>query len=149
MSNKIWLAHYDRGVPHTIQYPDAPLHHFLEEAARKYPDRACTIFRGAVITYKEMNTITDRIASGLVGMGVEKGDRVGIFMPNSPQFVMAYYGILKAGGAVVATNPLYTPPEIEHQASDAGLECIGVDYGAIETVQILGAHVHQLGFTPL
>jgi long-chain acyl-CoA synthetase len=55
MNARPWLAHYDRGVPQTIEYPKAPLFHFLEEAARKYPDRACTIFHGAVITYKEMN----------------------------------------------------------------------------------------------
>ncbi len=135
MSSKIWLTHYDKGVPQTIDYPKAPLFHFLEEAARKYPDRACTIFKGAVITYKEMNEITDHIAAALADMGVKKGDRVGIFMPNTPQFVMAYYGILKAGGAVVATNPLYTPPEIEYQASDAGIEYMFVMTNFYETIK--------------
>src|SRR5574341_2012892 len=122
MNDRPWLAHYDKGVPHTIEIPDVPLFHFLEASARKYPDRACTIFKGAVISYGEINAITDRVAAALVDMGVKKGDRVGIFMPNTPQFVMAFYGILKAGGVVVATNPLYTPPEIEHQANDAGIE---------------------------
>ncbi len=124
--NRPWFAHYDEGVPHHIDYPPKPLFHFLEESARKYPDRACTIFKGAVITYKEMNEITDAIAGALVDLGVKKGDRVGIFMPNSPQFVMAYFGILKAGGVVVATNPLYTPDEIAHQVSDAGIELMFV-----------------------
>lgn len=135
MDSKLWQQNYDKGVPNTIEYPKAPLFHFLEEAARKYPDRACTIFKGAVITYKEMNAITDRVAAALVGMGVKKGDRVGIFMPNTPQFVMVYYGILKAGGAVVATNPLYTPPEIEHQASDAGIEYMFVMTNFYETIK--------------
>jgi long-chain acyl-CoA synthetase len=135
MSDRIWLAHYDKGVPHTIEYPKAPLFHFLEESARKYPDRACTIFKGAVITYKEMNNITDRIAAALVDMGVKKGDRVGIFMPNTPQFVMTYFGILKAGGVVVATNPLYTPPEIEHQANDAGIEIMFVMTNFYNTIK--------------
>jgi long-chain acyl-CoA synthetase len=135
MNDKPWLAHYDKGVPHTIEIPNVPLFHFLEESARKYPDRACTIFKGAVITYKEMNAITDRVAAALVDMGVKKGDRVGIFMPNSPQFVMAYFGILKAGGTVVATNPLYTPPEIEHQASDAGIECMFVMTNFYNTIK--------------
>ena len=114
MNDRPWLAHYDKGVPQTIEYPKAPLFHFLEEAAQKYPDRACTIFKGAVISYREMNALTDHMAAALVELGVKKGDRVGIFMPNTPQFVMAFFGILKAGGVVVATNPLYTPPEIEH-----------------------------------
>jgi long-chain acyl-CoA synthetase len=135
MSNKPWLAHYDKGVPHTIEFPKAPLFHFLEESARKYPNRACTIFKGAVITYHEMNAITDRVAAALVDMGVKKGDRVGIFMPNTPQFVMAYYGILKAGGVVVATNPLYTAPEIEHQASDAGIEVMFVMTNFYNTIK--------------
>ena len=135
MNDKPWLAHYDKGVPQTVEIPDAPLFHFLEESARKYPDRACTIFKGAVITYKEMNDLTDRVAAALVDMGVKRGDRVGIFMPNTPQFVMAYYGILKAGGAVVATNPLYTPPEIEHQASDAGIEVMFVMTNFYKTIK--------------
>jgi len=126
MNERPWLANYDRGVPHTLEIPDVPFFHFLEESAKKFPDRACTIFKGAVITYQEMNAITDRVAAALVNMGVKKGDRVGIFMPNTPQFVMAYYGILKAGAVVVATNPLYTVPEIAHQASDAGIEVMFV-----------------------
>ncbi|MDQ3004782.1 MAG: AMP-binding protein, partial [Chloroflexota bacterium] len=135
MNDKPWLAHYDKGVPHTVEIPNAPLFHFLEESAHKYPDRACTIFKGAVITFKEMNELTDRMAAALVDMGVKKGDRVGIFMPNTPQFVIAYYGILKAGGAVVATNPLYTAPEIEHQASDAGIEVMFVMTNFYNTIK--------------
>ena len=135
MNDKPWLAHYDKGVPHTVEIPHAPLFHFLEESARKYPDRACTIFKGAVITFKEMNELTNRMAAALVDMGVKRGDRVGIFMPNTPQFVIAYYGILKAGGAVVATNPLYTPPEIEHQASDAGIEVMFVMTNFYNTIK--------------
>jgi long-chain acyl-CoA synthetase len=135
MNDRPWLAHYDKGVPHTVEIPNVPLFHFLDESARQYPDRACTIFKGAVITYKEMNAITDRVAAGLVDMGVKKGDRVGIFMPNSPQFVMAFFGILKAGGVVVATNPLYTAHEIEHQASDAGIEVMFVMTNFYNTIK--------------
>jgi long-chain acyl-CoA synthetase len=89
MEERPWLAHYDKGVPHSIDYPKEPLFYFLEEAARKYPDHPCTIFKGAKITYKEMNAITDRVAGALASLGIKKGDRVGIFMPNTPQFVMA------------------------------------------------------------
>lgn len=126
MENRPWLKNYDQGVAKSIEYPKVPLFHFLEDAAQKYPDRACTIFKGARISYKEMNERTDRIAGALASMGVKKGDRVGIFMPNTPQFVMVYFGILKAGGVVVATNPLYTPTEIEHQVNDAGIEVMFV-----------------------
>jgi len=122
--DKPWLAHYDRGVPASIDYPAVPLFYFIEEGARKYPKRACTIFKGAVITYEEMDRLTDQIAAGLASLGVKKGDRVGIFMPNIPQFVMAFLGILKAGGVVVAINPTYPPNEILSPLNDAGIEVI-------------------------
>jgi long-chain acyl-CoA synthetase len=124
--DKPWLEKYDEGVPHTIAYPHRPLYHFLEQSAQMYADKPCTVFQGAVITFKEMDQITDRLAAALVDMGIEKGDRVGIFMPNIPQFVMAYFAILKAGGVVVAINPSYTPAEIVRQAMDAGIEVMFV-----------------------
>src|SRR5829696_3199482 len=122
MNDRPWLAHYDKGVAQTIEIPEAPLFYFLEEAARKYTDRACTIFKGAVISYKEMNALTDHMAAALVEMGVKKGDRVGIFMPNTPQFVIAFFGILKAGGVVVAVNPTYPPDEVLIPVNDANIE---------------------------
>ena len=122
MNDRPWLAHYDKGVPYTIEIPEAPLFYFLEEAARKYPDRACTIFKGAVISYKEMNALTDHMAAALVELGVKKGNRVGIFMPNTPQFVIAYFGILKAGGVVVAVNPTYPSDEVLTPVNDANIE---------------------------
>ena len=122
MSDRPWLDRYDEGVPHAIDYPEVPIFHFLEESARKYPDQPCTIFKGAKISYQEMNAITDRLAAGLADVGIKKGDRVGIFIPNTPQFVMAYFAALKLGAIVVATNPLYTAREIEHQANDSGME---------------------------
>jgi long-chain acyl-CoA synthetase len=135
MNEKPWFAKYDKGVPQTFEIPQVPLFHFLEESARKYPDRACTIFKGAVISYKEMDEITNSIAAALAAMGVKKGDRVGIFMPNTPQFVMAFMGIVKAGAVAVATNPLYTPPEVAHQAGDSGLEYMFVMTNFYETVK--------------
>ncbi len=135
MNDRPWIAHYDKGVPASIDYPKEPLFHLLEESARKYPDRACTIFKGAVISYTAMNEKTDRIAAALADMGVKKGDRVGIFMPNTPQFVVAYFGILKAGGVVVAINPLFTPPEIAQQASDAGIEVMFVMTNFYKTIK--------------
>jgi long-chain acyl-CoA synthetase len=122
MNDRPWFAKYDRGVPKTIDYPKKPLHHFMEESASKYPDKACTIFKGAVITYKKMNEMTDHMAAALVDLGVKKGDRVGIFMPNTPQFIAAYFGILKAGGVVVAVNPTYPPDEVVMPVDDANIE---------------------------
>ena len=131
----LWTKNYDEGVPTHIDYPQKPLFHFLEEGAEKHPDKTCTIFKGATISYKEMDEITDTLAGALADLGVKKGDRVGIFMPNTPQFVMAYFGVLKAGGVVVASNPLYTATEIAHQANDAGIEVMLVMSNFYKTVK--------------
>ena len=142
MGTQPWFSHYDPGVPEHIEYPQKPLFGFLEESALKNPDRPCTIFKGAVITYQQMNLITDKVAAALAALGVRKGDRVGIFMPNTPQFIMACYGILKAGGVVVATNPLYTPTEIEYQVNDAGIEVMFVMSNFYKTIKTAQPKTH-------
>ncbi|MCS7283337.1 MAG: long-chain fatty acid--CoA ligase [Anaerolineae bacterium] len=117
-----WLKRYDPGVPHHIDYPIVPLYHFLEDAARRFPDHLAIIFKGGKLTYRQLNELTDRMAAALAKMGVKKGDRVAILMANCPQFIISYFGVLKAGGIVVACNPLYAPPELEHQLNDCGAE---------------------------
>ena len=126
MEDRPWFKLYDKGVPQHIDYPAIPLYGLLEESSRKYPDSPCTIFKGAVITYQQMNELTDRLAAGIAELGIKKGDRVGIFMPNTPQFVLTFFAILKAGGIVVSINPLYKPKEIIHQVNDAGIEFLFV-----------------------
>ena len=138
MDDRPWLKNYDQGVPQHIDYPEIILSQMLEESARNYPDTPCTIFKGAKLSYREMNTITDQLAAGLAGLGLKKGDRVGIFMPNTPQFVMAYFAALKLGAIVVAVNPLYSAREIEHQVNDAGIELMLVMsnfYNLVKQVQ--------------
>jgi long-chain acyl-CoA synthetase len=139
MDDRPWLKHYDKNVPHTLApYPSGPAYAFLEEAAAQWPDRPCTIFKGHAVTFREMNALADRMAAALAARGVKKGDRVGLFIPNTPQFIIAYFGILKAGGTVVATNPLYSAREIEHQLKDSGIETMVVMsnfYDRIKEVQ--------------
>ncbi|HSF81428.1 MAG TPA: long-chain fatty acid--CoA ligase [Anaerolineales bacterium] len=138
MDEQPWLNNYDEGVPQHIEIPRVSLFTLLEETAKKYPDSPCTIFKGAKISYREMNEITSRLAAGLSNLGVKKGDRVGIFMPNTPQFVMAFFAVLKIGGVIVATNPLYSPREIEHQLNDASIQVMIVMsnfYNLIKEVQ--------------
>lgn len=135
MERKPWLKMYDKGVPHTLEpYPQIPLFGFLEQAAREFPDNTALIFKpramkgaldgltGGKMSYRTLNELTDRMAGAMAKLGVKKGDRVIILMPNSTQFVIAYYGIMKAGGVVVATNPLYSAREMEHQFNDCGAE---------------------------
>jgi long-chain acyl-CoA synthetase len=135
MDDRPWLKMYDEGVPKHIDYPAITVHDMLRQSAKKYPDSDCTIFNGARISYKDMDALTDRMAAALASLGVKKGDRVGIFMPNTPQFVLTYFGILKAGGVVVATNPLYSAREIEHQANDAGIEVMLVMSNFYNTIK--------------
>ena len=80
---KIWLENYDKGVPQTIDYPQKPLFHFLEESAQKYPDKACTIFKGATVSYKEMDEITDTLAGALADLG-EKKAIAWVFLCQTP-----------------------------------------------------------------
>lgn len=122
MNDRPWPKQYDKGVPTHIEVPLVPVFHFLEEAARTSPSAPCTIFKGATISFKEMNELTDRMAAALADLGLQPGERVGILMPNIPQFVIAFFGILKAGGVVVAINPLFTTREIQTMAQDAGIK---------------------------
>nr|MBC7244846.1 long-chain fatty acid--CoA ligase [Chloroflexota bacterium] len=119
---KPWLKNYEPQVPHTIKYPERPLHTNLEESARKYPNATATIFMDAKLTYAQLNALADRFAAALQQLGVKKGDRVGIYLANCPQFIIGYYGALKAGAIVVSFNPLYAAREVEHQLKDSGAE---------------------------
>jgi len=121
-----WTTHYDAGVPATLRYPDATMHAFLDDAAESYPNATATIFFNAKRTYKSISDDAWRFANGLRKMGVKKGDRVALMLPNTPQFVIAFYGALRAGATVVPCNPLYTVPELKHQLADSGAETVVV-----------------------
>lgn len=118
--NRPWFNYYDAGVPHSLSYPALRVFDFLDEAAKRFPQQACTIFEEHVLTYSRMAELTDQLAHGLIALGLQKGERVGILLPNLPQYVLAYYAVLKAGGVVSAMNPAYTPREIEAQIRDSG-----------------------------
>jgi long-chain acyl-CoA synthetase len=109
---------YPRGVPISINYPEVPLHAFLENSARKFPNRDAVVFYGRRITYEELWDSSRRLAAALRGLGVEKGDRVGLLLPNVPQFIIAYNAILTAGGIVVPINPLNPVEEIGRELGE-------------------------------
>lgn len=125
-ADKPWLKSYEDAVPGIIEFPDKPLHCFLEDSASRYPEKTAVIFKGRKINYRELNELSDAVAAALISNGFKKGDRAVIYMVNTPQFVISYYGILKAGGIVIATNPLYTERELEHQLADCGAETVFV-----------------------
>ncbi|MFC1975415.1 long-chain fatty acid--CoA ligase [Chloroflexota bacterium] len=128
MDSREWHQHYDPEVSTSLDYPPYPTDHFLRQSAEKYPDNTALIFGGLApvfgelhskMTYHELDALADRFAAGLQKLGLQKGERVAIYMPNCPQFVIAYYGTLRAGGIVVSSNPLYVAREVEHQVNNA------------------------------
>ncbi|HSF29016.1 MAG TPA: long-chain fatty acid--CoA ligase [Candidatus Tectomicrobia bacterium] len=121
---KPWLMHYEPGVPSTLEYPALPLHGLLEQTAERYPERVATIFFGAKLTYRALNETANRFARAILDFGVKRGDRVALMLPNCPQFLITFYGALKAGATVTAINPLYTPRELEYQLNHAAVETL-------------------------
>ncbi len=118
MDSRPWHQHYDEGVPISMEYPKLALGELLRQAVKTY-ERNAILFFGNAITYKELDALVDRLAAALQGLGLQKGDRVSVFMANCPQTVMAYQAIWRAGGVAVPSNPLYTAAEFAHQARDA------------------------------
>lgn len=132
--NQPWLQHYDKGVPSSLEYPRVPLYRLLDESADAYPEHPCTDFFGKRLTYGAMRQMSDRLAAGLQGLGIGPGDMVGLMLPNCPQFVISYYGILKAGAVVVPLNPLANPKELTFLLSDARIETIITIPMFVETI---------------
>lgn len=128
MTEKPWLAHYPPEVPHTLTYPNMPVQDYLTKAYRKFPKKIAIHFMGRELSYEELYQSSMKFANYLQKLGIQKGDRVSIMLPNCPQAVISFYGILYAGGVVVMTNPLYTEREIAYQMKDSGARAIiGLD----------------------
>ena len=121
---KPWLQHYDSGVPETLNYPNKTIEQVLADQAAIAPDAVLSVYKGARLTYGQINSLVDRMAAALQQLGVKQGDRVALHMPNCPQFVIAYQAILRAGGIVVPCNPVYVARELEHQINDSGSETV-------------------------
>lgn len=123
-----WTKLYDPDVPATLEpYPPVPLHQFLRDSARKAPNSIALItpakvplagYLSRTMTYAELDSLSDALAVGLVELGLKKGDRVAVILPNSAAMAISYFGILKAGGTVAATNPTYPPPKMQFQIND-------------------------------
>lgn len=119
-----WVRHYEQGVPISIAVPDHPLTWLLDCAAQRYPHHTAFIYYGTKITYAQFSQLADRFAGALRRLGVKKGERVAIALPNIPQYPIAFYGALRAGAIVVQTNPLYTEREMQYQLADSGARVV-------------------------
>ncbi|MGA2768484.1 MAG: long-chain fatty acid--CoA ligase [Candidatus Bathyarchaeia archaeon] len=125
-AEKPWFKFWPSDVPRHIGYPQIPLSQILTNTAEKTPKQVAMVYFNKEITYGELDEASDRFAAALAAQGVNKGDRVAIFLPNIPQFVIAYYGTLKIGAVVTAISPLYKEREVEHQLNDSEAETIVV-----------------------
>lgn len=146
-TDRPWTKLYDAGCPATLEYPDIPLHQFLSDSAKKFPANPAIITslhlplfgrRASTITYKDLDSLSDALAAGLVDLGLKKGDRVALVMPNCTAFVISFYAILKAGGVVAATNPTYPPDKLQYQLNDCDAEIVltlTLFYNAVKQAQ--------------
>ncbi|GAE32544.1 long-chain-fatty-acid--CoA ligase [Halalkalibacter hemicellulosilyticus] len=124
MSEKVWLSTYPKEVSPSYEYPKQNLAQFLIETAQKYPKKKALYFLGTTMTYEELLIRTYQFANALKNIGIRKGDRVSIMLPNSPQAIISYYGSLMIGAIVVQTNPTYVERELEYQLNDSDAKII-------------------------
>ncbi|EEK76957.1 Long-chain-fatty-acid--CoA ligase [Bacillus cereus R309803] len=135
---KPWLQSYPEEIPATIAYDIQPLHRYLEKMVSRYPEKKALHFLGKDVTFADFHDKVKKFANYLQKLGIEKGDRVAIMLPNCPQSVIGYYGTLLAGGIVVQTNPLYTERELEYQLHDSGAKvilCLDLVFPRVTNVQ--------------
>ena len=141
MTDRIWLSSYPEGVPADIdasQYTS--LVALMQESFKKYASRVAYSFMGKDISYGQTDSLSQAFAAYLQGLGLAKGDRVAIMMPNIPQYPVAVAAILRAGLVVVNVNPLYTPRELEHQLKDSGAKAIVIIENFATTLEQCIAH---------
>ncbi|GAC1439339.1 MAG: long-chain-fatty-acid--CoA ligase [Mycobacteriales bacterium] len=137
-ADRPWLSSYPEGVPADFEFPRVPVTRLLDDAASSYPTNVALAFLGGKLTYKQLKDEADRFASALAGLGVGKGDRVAIVLPNCPQNVITFFAALRLGAIVVQHNPLYTEAELRHQLQDCGAKvvvCLDRVYETLAKVQ--------------
>src|SRR3954468_10993924 len=122
-----WLASYPSAVPPTLEpSPEASVFSMLERSASVWPDNVAIAFLGKHLTYRELLREVERFSAVLASLGVSRVDRVGLLLPNCPQYVIAYYAAVRLGAVIVGNNPLYTRRELSHQLADAGIKVMVV-----------------------
>src|SRR5713101_4516998 len=121
---KPWLRFYPKGVPATVEVPRTSVSQVFDEATDRWADRAAVAFYGREITYRELREGADRLAAAFADMGVRKGDRLALYLLNSPQFIIAYFAALKCGATVTPISPVYTSHELRYQLEDSGARAV-------------------------
>jgi len=149
----LWTAHYEKGIKPNLEYTEKPIFSILERTAKRYPQRSATYFNEAKMSYKELLVNVNRLATALATMGVKKGDRVGIILPNCPQAVISFYAIMRLGCIAVYLNPVLTERELTNKINDAGIQTlilIDMSYRKISNIRdkvqldnLIVTHIHD------
>jgi len=126
LGDRPWYGDWPEGVPKMIDFPSVALGDLLRDTAKKYPGHKALVFLDSVITYRQLDDMVDRFATALAGLGLKKGDVVALMLPNSHQFVVAFYACQRLGIIVTAINPTYKPLEIKHHLNDSGAKALVV-----------------------
>jgi long-chain acyl-CoA synthetase len=142
MELKPWHRHYDYNVPTTVREPRLPIHELIQVSANSYPDKAALNFYGTEITFWELRLLIIRFANALGALGVQKGERVGIHLPNCPQYPIACYAVLSLGAIVVNLNPMYTAEELKLILSTTGLTTLISFDMVLAAIRALDREVH-------
>ncbi|HEV8653687.1 MAG TPA: long-chain fatty acid--CoA ligase [Actinomycetes bacterium] len=147
-----WLDSYPPGVPEHVEVPSTNLARLLADAARDFSNAPAVHFEGRTVSYAQLADQAWRFAGALAGLGVTKGTRVGLVLPNCPQAVIAFFGALRLGAVVVQNNPLYTERELGHQLSDAEVEvvvCLDLVYERVKSVRAQAPSIREVVVTSL
>ncbi len=150
-ADKLWLNHYDQGVPKSITYENVCLPEYLERSAKEFPNNTALSFQGFHLSYRQLKDMMDRMATCLTDFGIKKGDRVAILLPNLIPCVAAYYAALKIGGIVVMNNPMYSDKELDHQFNNSDSKVlITLDLLANRMIDLRPkTHIKQIIYTSI
>jgi len=144
-----WLKFYPEGVPANIEIPERSLPEVFDEVTSKYSNKTAVIFYGNRISFKELREDVDRFATALYDLGIEKGDKVALYLLNSPQFIIAYFGALKVGATLTPISPVYTSVEVKHQLEDSEAKSIVCQDFLYDNVERTGVELKNVILTSI
>ena len=124
VASKIWFNSWPAQVPKHIDYPQIPLQEVLQRSAKEFPQKTAIVFDEREISFAQLDLLSNKFANSIFKLGVKKGEKVAIFLPNTPQFIIAFFGILKAGAVTTAISPLHREREVEYQLKDSSAQSI-------------------------
>jgi long-chain acyl-CoA synthetase len=142
--SKPWLKYYPESTPEEIAIPEKSIPELFDEVSQTYANKSALIFYGKKISYEELRQLVDKFATALADLGVQKGDRVALYLLNCPQYVISYFAVLKLGAIVTPISPVYTSKEVKHQLEDSGAEtivCQDILYDNVQKSGVLPGNV--------